>query len=89
MVDSERSFVRGQCRCGRIVYESQLSKTQLAFKCNCSLCVKKGYLWVFPGQSNFDFIRGDESMLVTYKFGPRKLSHKVSRRVIPVPRSKS
>lgn len=80
MVKSNRSHLRGQCRCGAFAYESKLSKTQLAFKCNCSLCVKKGYLWVFPGQNNFKIVQGSESTLVTYKFGPSKLSHKVRGR---------
>ncbi len=80
MVGSKRQLYQGGCRCGLFTYESQLTATQSAFKCNCSLCVKKGYLWVFPGQNNFKVLTGSEDKLTTYKFGPKKLSHKVRAR---------
>lgn len=79
-MESARRLYKGGCHCGLFAYETLLSENQAAYQCNCSLCVKKGYLWLFPGQDNFTVVKGSEDSLKTYKFGPKKLSHKVTSR---------
>lgn len=77
MSDNGRRLYQGACHCGLFAYETRLAEVESAHECNCSLCVKKGYLWIFPGQNNFRVLVGDEDKLATYKFGPKLLNHKV------------
>lgn len=79
MAEDKRRLYRGSCQCGFFVYETQMPEITSVYYCNCSLCVKKGYLWIFPGQKNIKILRGNEDKLTSYKFGPKKLSHKVRR----------
>ncbi|PNY29805.1 Centromere protein V [Tolypocladium capitatum] len=68
---------RGNCHCGAFVYEAELPEIKSVFECNCSICHKKGYLWVFPGEAgDFRVVKGTDDVLTGYKFGPKKLVHK-------------
>ncbi|KAL0934387.1 glutathione-dependent formaldehyde-activating gfa [Colletotrichum truncatum] len=68
---------RGNCHCGSFVYEVGLPEIKSAMECNCSICKKKGYLWVFPGEgSNFKIVNGTSETLAQYTFGPKKLAHR-------------
>lgn len=72
---------RGNCHCGSFVYEAELPEIKSAMECNCSICHKKGYLWVFPTEgSKFDIVKGDKNALSQYTFGAKKLAHKVQIR---------
>ncbi|KAK3307221.1 glutathione-dependent formaldehyde-activating enzyme [Chaetomium strumarium] len=66
---------RGNCHCKAFVYEVQLPEIKSAHECNCSICHKKGYLWVFP-PGKPQFVKGDDAGLTHYTFGPKKLVHK-------------
>lgn len=69
---------RGNCHCGAFVYEVQVPEIKSVFECNCSICHKKGYLWVFPGGAgDFRVVKGSDDALTGYSFGPKKLVHKV------------
>ncbi|POR31142.1 Centromere protein V [Tolypocladium paradoxum] len=68
---------RGNCHCGAFVYEVELPEIKSVFQCNCSICHKKAYLWVFPGEAdNFRVVKGTDDTLTGYRFGPKKLVHK-------------
>ncbi|KAF5502114.1 Centromere protein V [Colletotrichum aenigma] len=68
---------RGNCHCGSFVYEAELPEIKSAMECNCSICHKKGYLWVFPTEgSKFNIVKGDKNALSQYTFGAKKLAHK-------------
>ncbi|KAJ6441156.1 glutathione-dependent formaldehyde-activating enzyme [Purpureocillium lavendulum] len=67
---------RGNCHCGAYVYEARLPEIRSVFECNCSICRKKGYLWVFPGEGDFSVVKGGDDALTGYTFGPGKLTHK-------------
>ncbi|KAM7214092.1 centromere protein V [Rhypophila decipiens] len=74
MADSEPAppalkTYRGNCHCGLFVYEAQLPEIKSVAECNCSLCYKKGYLWVFPGAGDFKVVKGSEDDLTTYTLG--------------------
>jgi hypothetical protein len=57
---------RGGCHCGRIAIEVAGRPTR-ATECNCSICVKKGYLhWIVP-RENFRMLTPAEN-LATYTF---------------------
>ncbi|GJN72613.1 glutathione-dependent formaldehyde-activating gfa [Purpureocillium lilacinum] len=67
---------RGNCHCKAFVYEVELPEIKSAFECNCSICHKKGYLWVFPGDGRFEIVKGTDDTLARYTFGPEKLTHR-------------
>lgn len=60
MAPSQDTTYRGNCVCGRYRYELCLSDViQAASSCTCSVCVKKGYLWLVPPEGSFKVIRDD------------------------------
>ncbi|KAM4057893.1 glutathione-dependent formaldehyde-activating enzyme [Hirsutella rhossiliensis] len=68
---------RGNCHCGAYVYEAKLPEITSAHECNCSICRKKGYLWVFVGESDdFRAVKGTDDELTSYSFGSGKMFHK-------------
>ncbi|KAK0730084.1 glutathione-dependent formaldehyde-activating enzyme, partial [Lasiosphaeris hirsuta] len=79
MAEAEQSSLktyRGNCHCGAFVYEVELPEIKSAAECNCSICLKKGYLHLFPLWENFKIVKGDEETLKTYTFGPGAMLHK-------------
>ncbi len=71
---------RGNCHCGAFVYEVEVPEITAAYACNCSICSKKGYLWIFPPAGAYKAVKGDEKDLKTYIFNEGNLDHKVGRR---------
>ena len=64
---------RGNCHCGAFVFEIEVPEIKSATACNCSICVKKGYLWVKP-HSPPTIIKG-EGTLARYGFGGKNIEH--------------
>lgn len=77
MAEAEAITYRGNCHCGNFVFETKLPEIKAAFHCNCNICTKKGYLWLFPGKGNVNIVKGSIEELTTYEFGPKKLKHLV------------
>lgn len=70
---------QGVCHCGKCRFEVRLpeiSDLSVVTSCNCSLCRKSGYLWVFPDANNIKCTRGEESTLGTFE--TEALKHEVS-----------
>jgi hypothetical protein len=67
---------RGNCHCGAFVYEAELPEIKSAMECNCSICHKKGYLWV-DAQAKYEVVKGTDDTLARYTSGPKKLVHMV------------
>lgn len=75
---TERQTYRGNCHCGAYVYEARLPQITSVHECNCSICSKKGYLWVFVGvDDDFRVVKGADADLTSYSFGPQAMFHKV------------
>ena len=74
---------RGNCHCAAFIYEVELPEIKAVTACNCSICTKKGYLWVKP--SEIKVVKGDEDALTDYTFGSKTFHHKVSP-IFPGPR---
>lgn len=68
---------RGNCHCGAFVYEVELPEIKSVNECNCSICYKKGYLWLFPPADAFKIVKGDEDALTAYSFSTGTTLHKV------------
>lgn len=66
MNDSELpspKLYQGNCHCGQIRFELDLHQPlRHVFTCGCSMCSKKGYLWIFPAESQFRIIKGQQVM---------------------------
>ncbi|KAI7779142.1 hypothetical protein LA080_001304 [Diaporthe eres] len=56
MAHSQDIVYRGNCVCGRYRYEICLPDVvRTASSCTCSVCLKKGYLWLAPPEGSFKF----------------------------------
>lgn len=67
---------RGNCHCGAFVYEVDLPEIKAVITCNCSICSKKGCLWVKPYE--IKVVKGSEDALTSYTFASNTFPHKVS-----------
>jgi hypothetical protein len=66
---------RGNCHCGAFVYEVEAAEIKAAGDCNCSICSKRGYVFMEP-QKPLTIIK-DEGKQVHYTFGSGKIDHQV------------
>lgn len=56
----------GNCHCGRFRFDVAAPEITHAVACACSLCAKKGYLWLVPAEGGFRVTR-DEGRLKSYE----------------------
>lgn len=65
------------CHCGLIRFEFQFPplKSIKVVACNCSICVKNGYLLIYPFTKDIVFTRGEEQ-LKSYRFGSQRKPQK-------------
>lgn len=56
----------GNCHCGAFRFELRASEIVEATVCDCTLCVKKGYLWFKLGSGDLTVTR-DEELLMNYE----------------------
>ncbi|KAL6856796.1 hypothetical protein J3F83DRAFT_751856 [Trichoderma novae-zelandiae] len=63
-VDSVIYF--GNCHCGRYRFQVSTPEVVSAISCTCSLCMKKGYLWLIPEEGSFTVLK-DEGCLAEYR----------------------
>jgi len=68
----------GNCHCGAFKFEINVPELKTARACDCSLCFKKGYLFVTPEDSQFKVIKGADS-LVDYPSKNGGQTHKFCR----------
>lgn len=59
---------RGNCHCGAFVYQVKLPEIKEYSECNCSICHKLGYAWLFPSKENLDIVKGSVDGLKAYTF---------------------
>jgi len=76
MSESDLKTYKGNCHCGAYKFQITVPEIKSATTCNCSLCVKKGYLWIFPLKKDFQVLAGDDE-LASYQFGEKTRTHKV------------
>jgi hypothetical protein len=66
------------CHCGSIRYTVTLSppfERHPIVSCNCSICLKNGYLLVYPTRERVSFQCGEDG-LRSYSFGNKRNQHK-------------
>ncbi|KAJ7279699.1 Mss4-like protein [Mycena rebaudengoi] len=68
----------GNCHCGAFKFILKVPKLEKVLLCNCSICSRNGYLWVFPARpEDLVVIKGDENTtLKGYDFGSRGMTHR-------------
>jgi hypothetical protein len=71
------SHYTGGCHCGRVRFaaEGDLAET---LDCNCSICVKKGFLHLIVQHDHFQLLAG-QGELATYSFGTGIAKHMFCR----------
>ena len=65
---------RGSCHCGRVRFEVDAQPTRLS-QCNCSLCAKKGALYVPIVEIEALRITAGETELTPYRFNTQTATH--------------
>ncbi|KAL6892050.1 hypothetical protein GGI43DRAFT_414008 [Trichoderma evansii] len=66
MATTQDIVYHGNCHCGRYCFQVSAPNIVSAISCTCSLCMKKGYLWVIPAEGSFTVVR-DEGCLTEYR----------------------
>lgn len=72
----ELKTYHGNFHCGAFKFSIKIPELKEVTECNCSICFKKGYKWIFPGEGGFTVVKGEES-LKEYEFGQKATVHKV------------
>ena len=72
----ERKTYHGNCHCGAFKFSANIPELEKVTECNCSICFKKGYKWIFPSKCGVTVEKG-EGVLRGYEFGQRATVHKV------------
>lgn len=65
---------RGACHCGRVVFSIDADITELS-ACNCSMCRRKGALYVPVMATRALRIESGEAALSAYRFGTGTATH--------------
>ena len=73
---------RGNCHCAAFVYEVSMPEDNEVQVCNCSICVRKGYMMVCPSREDFKVIKGSVDALAGYTFGSGIVEHKYTQYLV-------
>jgi hypothetical protein len=65
---------RGGCHCGAVAFEVSAPAVIEVLECNCSVCVKTGYLHLIVDRAKFQLIRGADKLL-EYRFNTNQAQH--------------
>lgn len=57
----------GGCHCGAVRFEADLPQKVRAYRCNCSICQRSGFIHVFVPAERFRLLQG-EGQLTEYRF---------------------
>jgi hypothetical protein len=66
---------KGSCHCGAVQFEVEADADIEVEDCNCSICVKSGYLHLIVPKSKFSLTAGEEK-LRTYTFNSGVAKHR-------------
>jgi hypothetical protein len=67
----------GGCHCGRVRFRVTADLTRVT-DCNCSICIKKGFLHLIVPPEQFELLQGAGD-LTTYEFNTRTAKHTFCR----------
>jgi hypothetical protein len=72
----ELKTYKGNCHCGTFRFSIKIPEPISVAECDCSICSKKAYKWVFPRGDSFAVEKGEGS-LKSYEFANCSMLHKV------------
>ena len=64
----------GGCHCGQVRWQVQTADAVEVEDCNCSICVKSGYLHLIVPRSRFRLLSGEDACAV-YRFNTEVAQH--------------
>ncbi|NRA86875.1 MAG: GFA family protein [Rhizobiales bacterium] len=64
--------IKGSCHCGAVKYRFN-DTPDFALKCNCSMCLKLGALWVYSHADNVEII-AKPNVTIAYSYGDKNLA---------------
>jgi hypothetical protein len=70
---AETKTYTGGCHCGEVRFEVTADISNV-MSCNCSICQKRGALWVFVRPDRFALRAGSDD-LKDYQFGKKSIHH--------------
>lgn len=73
-MDAVETIHSGGCHCGRVRFEVTAPAAIEVAECNCSICVKTGYLHLIVPKSRFR-LRADEESITAYTFNTGVAKH--------------
>ena len=71
---TELQCCSGGCHCGAVRFEVRLPESLEVYRCNCSICAQCDYLHLIVQSTDFELIRGKES-LTEYTFNTGTARH--------------
>ncbi|KAA8650182.1 GFA family protein [Aspergillus tanneri] len=74
---SDQKSYQGSCHCGQVKYSVSLSpplEQQDVIQCNCSICSRNGYLFVYSKAADLQSEHSD-SALKEYRFASKNYPH--------------
>jgi hypothetical protein len=71
------AFYEGGCHCGAVRFRVHSQAREL-WRCNCSMCSKRGDLQLIVPEAEFELLSGAEQ-LVVYQFNKRVAKHRFCR----------
>jgi len=66
--------IRGGCHCGAVRFTIRIDPSPRLLDCNCSICVKTGFLHLIVPAEDFTLDSGIDA-LTSYRFGSGKAEH--------------
>ena len=69
----ESKRYRGSCHCGAVQFEVSSTLVQ-TFRCNCSLCRRKGAVMTLVNPEEFKLLKGEDALSL-YQFNTRTAKH--------------
>lgn len=58
---------KGGCHCGRVKFAARIPDSITVHKCNCSICLKSGFLGLIVPAGRFTLLSGEDD-LIEYQF---------------------
>eukprot|EP00697_Spironema_sp_BW2_P006253 gnl/Spiro4/18750_TR10026_c0_g1_i1.p2 gnl/Spiro4/18750_TR10026_c0_g1~~gnl/Spiro4/18750_TR10026_c0_g1_i1.p2 ORF type:complete len:135 (+),score=18.77 gnl/Spiro4/18750_TR10026_c0_g1_i1:29-406(+) len=72
-------IVEGGCHCGAVRWSATIPPQSTLVDCNCSICMKGGFVHLIIGKENFRLISG-EDFLIEYTFNTHVARHVFCKR---------
>ena len=69
-----KSWATGGCHCGKVRFKVWIESLAV-IECNCSICVKKGFINIIAKPEHFELTQGEEN-LATYQFNTMVAEHR-------------